>query len=106
LIWRGFKSALEYKDLWDLNPNDKSETLVPLFEKEWNLQLQKVKRKRIQEGQKYDDYLSPEETHKEKEILANIIPALLGAFGKYFLIGVTIKLIPDIMTFISPQILE
>lgn len=92
--------------MWDLNLNDKSETLVPLFEKEWNLQLQKVKRKRIQEGLKYDDYLSPEETNKEKEILANIIPALLGAFGGYFLIGVTIKLIPDVMTFISPQILE
>lgn len=41
-----------------------------------------------------------------KKKVSSILPALCKAFGATFLFGAVLKLIQDIMTFISPQLLK
>ena len=39
LIWKGVRGALSYDDLYDLNGRDKSEVIVPKFQREWDKQV-------------------------------------------------------------------
>ena len=39
LVKKGYRKALERKDLWSLNPCDASEDVVPKFERHWNKEL-------------------------------------------------------------------
>lgn len=41
LAWKGFKKPLEHSDLWDINPEDTSSEITPIFEKHWQKSLQK-----------------------------------------------------------------
>ncbi|XP_067676731.1 multidrug resistance-associated protein 1-like isoform X1 [Haliotis asinina] len=45
LVIIGYKRGIVEEDLWDLNPRDQSQTLVPPFEKEWSEEVKKVKTK-------------------------------------------------------------
>ncbi|CAH0555484.1 unnamed protein product [Brassicogethes aeneus] len=85
LAWLGFRQPLEPKDLWDMNPQDSSAEVVPLFEKNWKKSLAKC------------------ESSKKKQ--ASILPALVVSFGPMFLFGAMFKLVQDLLTFASPQIL-
>ena len=42
LIWRGWRKALEYSDLTDLNQEDKSGVVSPKFEANWNKEIKKA----------------------------------------------------------------
>jgi ATP-binding cassette subfamily C (CFTR/MRP) protein 1 len=42
LAWRGFRKPLETKDLWNMNPEDTSKEVVPLFDKYWEETLRKT----------------------------------------------------------------
>jgi len=108
LIWKGYKSPLEYKDLWDLNEEDKSESLVPVFERQWSIQVEKAKAKKAKRKEKRG-YIAANTTaadDDDQSHLASVIPALFGAFGGTFTFGLLLKFIPDIMSFVSPQILK
>lgn len=35
MVWKGFKKPLEYSDLWDLNPQNMTKEVRPVFEKYW-----------------------------------------------------------------------
>lgn len=35
MVWKGFKKPLEYSDLWDLNPQNMTKEVRPVFEKHW-----------------------------------------------------------------------
>ena len=39
-IWNGWRKSITYDDLADLNSRDKSEVIVPLFQKNWNNELE------------------------------------------------------------------
>jgi ATP-binding cassette subfamily C (CFTR/MRP) protein 1 len=87
LGWKGFRNPLEYSDLWDLNDEDKSEILVPPFEKSWIESLEKRKSKNSNE-------------------LTSILPCLIKLFGPSFLFGVFMKLVHDLLVFVAPLLLE
>jgi len=42
LAWKGYRKPLEHSDLWDLNNEDKSKALVPLFDKYWTSSKEKT----------------------------------------------------------------
>jgi ATP-binding cassette subfamily C (CFTR/MRP) protein 1 len=42
MAWLGFRKPLENSDLWNMNPDDTSPYVVPIFEKYWNESLQKT----------------------------------------------------------------
>ena len=42
LIWRGFRKALTYDDLCDLNYEDKSQIVAPKLQKEWEKEVKRA----------------------------------------------------------------
>lgn len=42
----------------------------------------------------------------KKKKMASVLPPLCKAFGPIFMFGVMLKVLQDVMTFISPQILK
>ncbi|XP_044271389.1 multidrug resistance-associated protein 1 isoform X7 [Tribolium madens] len=86
LAWRGFRRPLVDSDLWDMKPEDSASEVVPTFEKHWKRILQKC------------------ESSIKKQ--ASILPALIKAFGPTFVFGALLKLIQDLLTFVSPHILD
>ncbi|ODM95243.1 Multidrug resistance-associated protein 1 [Orchesella cincta] len=111
MTWQGYRKPLEYADLWDLNPDEKSRQVVPLFDKYWSKELNKSNLKRMKkaEGQAaYGKINGAVQITKKKEEqeYTSILPALFSAFGDSFIFGSLIKLIPDSLAFVSPQILD
>ncbi|VEN61317.1 unnamed protein product [Callosobruchus maculatus] len=96
------------KDLWDMNPEDSSKEVVPVFEKHWQDTLAKCGRisPHTQVHAKYKhnatqvDFI---QSPKKKE--ASVLPALIKSFGPMYLFGAFLKLLQDVLTFVSPQIL-
>ena len=39
---KGYRNPLEQKDLWDMNPEDQSKEVMPLFSKHWERSLAKA----------------------------------------------------------------
>lgn len=42
LAWKGYRNPLENKDLWDMNEEDTSKEIMPVFNKYWNKSVAKV----------------------------------------------------------------
>lgn len=116
----GFRRPLEEKDLWSLNPEDRSQRVVPQLVRRWNSECQKVKRteqetlyspKKVaqpegKEGQAVEEaeILLVKTSKKTKE--PSLFWALCLTFGPYFLISCLYKIIQDILMFVGPEILR
>uniref|UniRef100_A0A8C3AGT5 Multidrug resistance-associated protein 1 n=1 Tax=Cyclopterus lumpus TaxID=8103 RepID=A0A8C3AGT5_CYCLU len=115
----GYRRPLEEKDLWSLNSEDRSHTVVPQLVCHWNTECQKVKRS----GQKM--LYSPKKAMhsegkegravEESEILivkaqktkeSSLFWALCRTFGPYFFISCLYKIIQDVLMFVGPEILR
>ncbi|NXL78506.1 MRP3 protein, partial [Leptocoma aspasia] len=113
----GYKRPLEDKDLWSLNEDDTSKTIVQQLSKEWDREKAECKQKENVSYMKKSNHMlnhvggGPEEaevlirdkTHSRKP---SFLKALLRTFGPYFLIGSFFKLIQDLLSFINPQLLS
>jgi ATP-binding cassette, subfamily C (CFTR/MRP), member 1 len=44
MTWKGFRQPLEVHDMWDVNPENTSRELNPVFDKYWNESVEKGKR--------------------------------------------------------------
>ncbi|XP_045027308.1 multidrug resistance-associated protein 1 isoform X2 [Daphnia magna] len=115
LIWKGYRKPLETTDLWDLNNKDKSKSVVPRFEKHWQKALSK------QAKLFWDQFGKPSEpkatygaenggvsfkpSPSTKKIVS-VLPALCKTFAPEFLLGSLLKLMQDLLAFVSPQILS
>uniref|UniRef100_A0AAR2LDB0 ATP-binding cassette, sub-family C (CFTR/MRP), member 3 n=1 Tax=Pygocentrus nattereri TaxID=42514 RepID=A0AAR2LDB0_PYGNA len=114
LAIKGYKNPLETKDLWSLNKQDCSDTVVPELLREWEVEKSKAKRyETVQCSGKEANHVevSPEEVEvllsdRKKSHQPSFLRALLRAFGPYFLIGSAFKLLQDLITFINPQLLR
>ncbi|KAM9744789.1 multidrug resistance-associated protein 1 isoform 1-T1 [Menidia menidia] len=117
----GYKNPLEEKDLWSLNPDDRSHKVVPQLVCRWNAQCQKVKSRTEQKivylpkhtpGSDGKENPAVEESEmlivkspgKTKE--PSLFLALCLTFGPYFLISCLYKIIQDILMFVGPEILR
>uniref|UniRef100_A0AAR2K851 ATP-binding cassette, sub-family C (CFTR/MRP), member 3 n=1 Tax=Pygocentrus nattereri TaxID=42514 RepID=A0AAR2K851_PYGNA len=116
LAIKGYKNPLETKDLWSLNKQDCSDTVVPELLREWEVEKSKAKRYETvvysRAGKEANHVeVSPEEVEvllsdRKKSHQPSFLRALLRAFGPYFLIGSAFKLLQDLITFINPQLLR
>ncbi|XP_023935367.1 multidrug resistance-associated protein 1 isoform X2 [Bicyclus anynana] len=106
LALTGFRRSLTESDLWALNPPDSSKEVVPKFDKFWERTLKKRENingtKATYSKNSASVNFKPEKERKH----ASILPALCLAFGGQFLFGSLLKLINDILMFVSPQILK
>ncbi|XP_014222078.1 multidrug resistance-associated protein 1 isoform X3 [Trichogramma pretiosum] len=116
LAWKGFKHPLQTSDLWSMNPVDMAKEIVPRFDKYWAESLQKVD-KHFWTNQNFSSTRGAKATFRKssgqvdfnngkKKKMASVLPPLCKAFGPIFLFGVMLKVVQDVMTFISPQILS
>ncbi|NXA04426.1 MRP3 protein, partial [Sapayoa aenigma] len=114
---RGYKRPLEEKDLWSLNEDDTSKTIVQQLSKEWDREKAECKQKEDVTYMKKSNHVlnhvgnGPEEAEvlikdKKQERKPSFLKALLRTFGSYFLIGSFFKLIQDLLSFVNPQLLS
>uniref|UniRef100_A0A8C4EG28 Multidrug resistance-associated protein 1 n=1 Tax=Dicentrarchus labrax TaxID=13489 RepID=A0A8C4EG28_DICLA len=73
MMMTGYKHPLEEKDLWSLNPEDRSHRVVPQLVCRWNAECQKVKRSGVQYTVEESEILIVKNPQKTKE------PSLLWA---------------------------
>ncbi|XP_068440085.1 ATP-binding cassette sub-family C member 3 isoform X1 [Clinocottus analis] len=123
LAIKGYKTPLEYKDLWSLNQRDSSKVMVPKLLQEWEKELAKAKSKENLSSQAVyskpppstTNHVGGESSPEEVEVLLSnqkathqpsFLRALIKAFGPYFLIGSAYKLMQDVITFVNPQLLR
>ncbi|XP_063922484.1 multidrug resistance-associated protein 1 isoform X3 [Zophobas morio] len=110
LAWRGFRRPLVDSDLWDMKHEDSAREVVPMFEKHWRKVLQKSERNspthQTRASYKLDSARVDIVDSSTKKKQASILPALVKAFGPTFVFGALLKLIQDLLTFVSPQILN
>ncbi|XP_071994663.1 multidrug resistance-associated protein 1-like [Engystomops pustulosus] len=88
IIQLGYKKPLEREDLIELNEEDSSSSVIPVFEENWSKESHKQNRK---------------DAGSRK---ASLVRALWSTF-KYSLIQVALmKVVADVLAFTSPQILK
>ncbi|XP_056361549.1 ATP-binding cassette sub-family C member 3 isoform X2 [Oenanthe melanoleuca] len=113
----GYKRPLEDKDLWSLNKDDTSKTIVQQLSKEWEREKAECKQKEDVSYMKKSNHVlnhvggGPEEGEvlirdKKHNRKPSFLKALLRTFGPYFLIGSFFKLIQDLLSFVNPQLLS
>ncbi|XP_061404841.1 multidrug resistance-associated protein 1-like isoform X1 [Lethenteron reissneri] len=130
----GYQRPLESKDLWSLNPEDRSAVMVPRLVREWERECRQHSRPpSAANGTPASSGKPPPETSnhvpasgaaaaaakeaEETETLMglgaakdgrrpSLLRALCRAFGPAFLLGSVYKLAQDMLTFVSPQILS
>ncbi|XP_019740371.1 multidrug resistance-associated protein 1 isoform X1 [Hippocampus comes] len=120
MMMNGYKHPLEEKDLWSLNPEDRSQKVVPRLVQRWNADCQKRKRTELKTLYSPRPAQNPHTKKEsgaaeESEILLvkntkrkepSLLWALCLAFGPYFLISCLYKFIQDILMFVGPEILR
>ncbi|XP_015175305.1 PREDICTED: multidrug resistance-associated protein 1 isoform X2 [Polistes dominula] len=114
LAWKGFKKPLEANNLWSMNPEDTASQIVPKFATYWSKNSRK-------EDKLFWSYFSVQnakasfrkssgqvnfDNNTPRKKVSSILPPLCKAFGATFIFGAVLKLIQDIMSFISPQLLK
>uniref|UniRef100_A0A8C5FMM4 ABC-type glutathione-S-conjugate transporter n=1 Tax=Gadus morhua TaxID=8049 RepID=A0A8C5FMM4_GADMO len=118
---KGYKTPLEAKDLWSLNVQDSSQTVVPRFLEEWEKEQAKNRKpemymcgatNHVTAGAAGAVENGPEETEvllsegRAAPRQPSFLWALIRAFGPFFLIGSAYKLLQDLISFVSPQLLR
>lgn len=108
-IWMGFRRPLVNEDLWQMNPEDTSTVVAPKFMKYWNQTVAKnsqVGPAPAQNATFQKDSATVAFSNAPAKKPSSILPALVKAFGGTFLFGSCLKLVNDLLTFASPQILK
>ncbi|XP_039572082.1 ATP-binding cassette sub-family C member 3 isoform X1 [Passer montanus] len=116
MVINGYKRPLEEKDLWSLNEDDTSKTIVQQLSKEWDREKAECKQKEdvsymksnhvqnhVGGGSEEAEVLIRDKKHNRKP---SFLKALLRTFGPYFLIGSFFKLIQDLLSFVNPRLLS
>ncbi|XP_036920078.1 ATP-binding cassette sub-family C member 2 [Sturnira hondurensis] len=133
VVLKGYKRPLTLEDIWDVNEQNKSKTLVNRFETHMVRELQKARRvlqKRQQKNTQRDsgtrlhglsknqsqsqDVLVLEEAGKKKKKSRTtedfpkswLIKALFKTFFPIILKSFLLKVVCDLITFMSPQLLK
>ncbi|KAK9886056.1 hypothetical protein WA026_014839 [Henosepilachna vigintioctopunctata] len=111
LAWLGYKKPLVVDDLWDLSHDNSAQEIIPRFSEHWNRTLIKFQRNFHKHDYSNVSFKPDSEnvgfsdtTNKKKE--ASILPALVKSFGATYFFGAALKLLVDILVFVSPQVLS
>jgi ATP-binding cassette subfamily C (CFTR/MRP) protein 1 len=109
-VLQGYRRPLENKDLWSMNAEDTSAEVAPSFLKYWNQSVAKNSQVEPLNGVQSASFKKSSasvnfSTAKAKKP-SSILPALVKAFGGTFMFGSILKLVNDLLTFASPQILK
>uniref|UniRef100_H2YLY4 Multidrug resistance-associated protein 1 n=1 Tax=Ciona savignyi TaxID=51511 RepID=H2YLY4_CIOSA len=111
MIMLGYKNPLVDNDLWDLIPDDKSGRISRRFNKTWSAEKAKYKN----ENEEVDDDTARFENTDvdvlieqpgRKKGKPSLFKAMVRVFGPYYFLGSLLKVVSDLLTFVSPQLLS
>ncbi|XP_059614039.1 multidrug resistance-associated protein 1-like [Phlebotomus argentipes] len=115
MTWKGYRKPLEISDMWDLNTEDQSRSLIPGFDKHWYTSVQKNQmksdasantKKSTQNGYSNGTaFQSNSQFKPHGRTNGSVLPAMVKAFGGPFWFAGILKLIIDLLSFASPQLL-
>ncbi|KAL7641498.1 UNVERIFIED_CONTAM: hypothetical protein RMT77_007369 [Armadillidium vulgare] len=94
LIWKGYRNPLKQEDLYDLPPGKITNEMLKRWDANW---------KKVYKDIKWDKK-KPETIKELKEL--SILSVILRTFYKPLLIGAIFKFIPDMIVFITPQLIN
>eukprot|EP00124_Ichthyophonus_hoferi_P005008 Ihof_evm1s639 gene=Ihof_evmTU1s639 len=80
LMYEGYNNPIRQSDLWDLNKDIRSEEISKQFNHQWHKELKKKR--------------------------PSVVMAITKAFGGPYLVAAGFKIVSDLLTFISPQLLK
>ncbi|XP_055308510.1 multidrug resistance-associated protein 1-like, partial [Sitodiplosis mosellana] len=114
LAWKGYRKPLEQSDLWDMNPEDSSKEVMPVFLKYWDRAVAKASGYNLKNAFTGNAQYTKTRTsasvtinpEQKKKRIASILPPICKAFGPTFMFGAILKLTQDVLTFVSPQLLR
>ncbi|KAG0440557.1 hypothetical protein HPB47_016252, partial [Ixodes persulcatus] len=118
LAYQGFRKPLEPTDLWTLNFKDRTDQVVPTFDRHWQTEVSRVAptKERTDMAASFHNHVNHEGEVKfsepsnksagAKPSQLSIVRALAKTFGPMFVAGSVLKLGTDTLQFVSPQILR
>nr|CAD7261608.1 unnamed protein product [Timema shepardi] len=108
LVWKGFRTPLETKDLWNISPQNCSKVVVPNFDRHWEKALHKTTSIESQTAsfRKMSGSVNFSDEKTKPKKITSVLPALWKAYGSTFLSGALLKLLADILAFVCPQLLS
>lgn len=104
MTWKGYRQPLQASDMWDPLNEDLTKNIVPEFDKYWEESVAKnakLREKDVKNGKKNVQ----KDSIKKGETNGSVLPALFKAFGGPFWFAGAIKLVIDLLSFASPQLL-
>ncbi|KAG7167512.1 Multidrug resistance-associated protein 1-like 3, partial [Homarus americanus] len=109
LIWKGYRKPLVQADTWDLARENASRNTVAKWDKNWKKTLKKAKKIRNSEAwATYSNNAVHVEVPKgegKRQQKISILPTMVRTFGPTFFFGAVLKVMYDVLQFVSPQIL-
>uniref|UniRef100_A0A8C7Z3N0 Multidrug resistance-associated protein 1 n=1 Tax=Oryzias sinensis TaxID=183150 RepID=A0A8C7Z3N0_9TELE len=104
MMLTGYKRPLEEKDLWSLNPEDRSHCVVPQLLRRWTADLHSCSDGENVRAVEESEILIVKSPKKSGE--PSLLWALCLTFAPHFLVSCLYKLIQDILMFVGPEILR
>ncbi|XP_050728628.1 multidrug resistance-associated protein 1-like isoform X5 [Eriocheir sinensis] len=112
LIWKGYRKPLVQDDMWNIQYENATNTIVTNWDRNWKKTLRKAgKKSGNSDGNtpflNNSARVEPGDAGRKKEKKKlSILPTMIRTFGLPFLFGAFLKLINDMLQFVSPQILS
>ena len=112
LVWKGFRQPLKPEDLWDMNPKIASSGLVPIFDQHFETSKRKAAKDHALtttaatfSAPDSVDLKSTKERSKERPFVS-VFPALFKSFYNPFIFGGIMKIIIDLLSIATPQVIK
>jgi ABC-type multidrug transport system fused ATPase/permease subunit len=102
LIWKGYRKALTYDDLYDLNYEEKSRVVAPKFQKEWDKEIKRTGLNSLREPIRNEVDVRPRRRGRGP----SLVYSLCRAYGFTLFVAGFFKLGNDLLSFVSPQLLK
>ncbi|XP_059143447.1 multidrug resistance-associated protein 1-like isoform X2 [Physella acuta] len=126
LLRQGYRKDLEEDEVFSLNPRDKYTTVVPEFDEKWQQEQQKsaAKNRILRESLTSSGYHRPRRPSDKTPLLeeevkfskakdaqaklsqASLTKVILKVFGGTIFLSQLLKLISDLLTFVTPMLIE
>ena len=87
VIYKGWKKPLKADDLYDLNPDNSSQTIIPAWEKNW----EKQRKKKLRNAK------------IPTQINLSIVPTIVQSFGGLFAVATFVRFLNILMQMVSKR---
>lgn len=104
-MWRGFRRTVEEEHVWDLMDDDMAQNINPDFDKYWGESLIKGEQQLARDKSRGKATEEQIEGQQKGRSNGSIFKPMVKSFGAPFLISALYKLIVDLLSFASPQLL-